>query len=243
MRLGWLESIDWSDKFLSDLALYVSSVIGFALMPAHLGRRVWLLLAWFLLVNVAFLVGIPYTPNWQRPYLFTVVGQLPWILIVTDLFFRGRIARALLDIPMRELVLWQCVRLMGVHFVLAIYGGHAPQEFALQLGFSEIITGLGAFALWAAYKPERGWYRTLLIFWNTYGLTSVLAAEYRTFFANPYLSFARYSREIFQYMVSYPQSWLYCFWFPLAIGMHAAVFYKMYLGRSSETESRSEEHG
>jgi hypothetical protein len=235
-RLDWLESIDWSDKFPSDLVLYISSVLGFVLLPAHLGRRVWALLAWFLFVNVAFLIGLPYTPNWQRPYLFVLIGQVPWILFLADLFFRGRISRVLAEIPLRELVLWQAVRLMGIHFVLGAIGRHVPQEFALQIGFSEIITGLGALGLYALYRPQSGWYRTLLIFWNTYGLTSVLAAEYRTILSNPHLPVARYSQEIFQYMAAYPQNWLYCFWYPIAIGMHASVFYKLYLGRASGSD-------
>jgi len=230
--LEWLSEIDRADKLVPDLALYAFSLLSFAFIPAHFGRKVWLLVAWFLALNLAFLLGIWDFLDWQGPTFFVVCGQVPWILFVADLLFKGRLAPKVLAIPMRELLLWQITRLMGVHFILAIYGGFAPDEFGLQVGFSEILTGLGALGLYLANRPERGWYRTLLIFWNTYGLTSVLSAEYKIFLANPKLPFTRYSREIFQYMISYPQNWVYCFWFPIAIGIHAAVFYKMYQARS-----------
>ena len=232
--MGWLESIDWSNKLLSDLAIYLFSVLGFAILPTHLGRKLWMLLAWFLLLNIGFLLGLPHSPDWQRPFLFIVLGQLPWVLIVFDLVFGGKFSRMLVDVPMRELVLWQLVRLMGMHFVLAVYGGHVPLDFAKQVGFSELITALAAIPLYIFYRPDRGWlYNILLIFWNAYGMTSVVVADFRTVMSNPHLPFASYSREIFQYMTAYPQNWVYCFWFPIAIGMHAAVFYKMYLGRTS----------
>ncbi len=225
--LEWLQDIDRADKLVPDLVLYGSSILAFAFLPAHFGRKVWLLVGWFLALNVAFLLGIWDFLDWRGPAFFIACGQLPWILFVADLLFRGRLAPKVEAIPMRELLLWQITRLMGLHFILAIYGGYAPDEFGLQVGFSEMLTGLGAFVLYLTYRPDKGWYRTLLIFWNAYGLTSVLSAEYRIFLSNPRLPFTRYSREIFQYMISYPQNWVYCFWFPVAIGIHAAVFYKM----------------
>jgi hypothetical protein len=235
--LEWLSDIDRADKLVPDLVIYLSSIGSFAFMPAHFGRKVWLLLGWFLFLNFAFLLDLWDFLNWEGPALFIALGQLPWILFLLDLAFKGRLARKVLAVPMRELLLWQITRLMGLHFVLAIYGGYAPEEFALQVGFSEMVTGLGALALYFTYKPERGWYRTLLLFWNTYGLTSVASAEVKIFLSNPHLPFAHFSREIFQYMTSYPQNWSYCFWFPIAIGMHAAVFYKMYQARGQKPAS------
>jgi len=229
--LEWLSDIDRADKLVPDLIIYLFSIASFALMPAHFGRKVWLLLGWFLALNVIFLLDLWDFPAWQGPALFILLGQMPWILFVLDLLFRGRLSGKVAAIPIRELLLWQASRLMGLHFVVAIYGGYAPEEFGLQVGFSETVTALGAIALYALNRPDRGWYRTLLIFWNTYGLLSVVSAEAKIFLSNPYFPFATFSREIFQYMASYPQNWAYCFWFPIAIGMHAAVFYKLYLGR------------
>ncbi|MDB5103277.1 MAG: hypothetical protein JWP91_966 [Fibrobacteres bacterium] len=232
--MEWLSDIDRADKLVADLVLYIFSIAAFAMMPAHFGRKVWTLVGWFLFLNLAFLLDLWDFLNWEGPALFIVLGQLPWILFVLDLLFKGRLSGKVLLVPMREILLWQITRIMGIHFVLAIYGGYAPEEFALQVGFSETITGLGALALWIWYRPEKGWYRTLLIFWNTYGLTSVMSAEFKIFLSNPHLPFTRFSREIFQYMTSYPQNWAYCFWFPIAIGMHAAVFYKMYQARGTK---------
>lgn len=232
--MEWLSDIDRADKLVADLVLYVFSIAAFALMPAHFGRKVWTLVAWFLFLNFAFLLDLWDFFNWQGPAFFILIGQLPWILFVLDLLFKGRLSPKVAAVPMREILLWQITRIMGIHFVLAIYGGYAPEEFALQVGFSELLTGLGALALWIWYRPDKGWYRTLLIFWNTYGLTSVMSAEVKIFLSNPHLPFTHYSREIFQYMTSYPQNWAYCFWFPIAIGMHAAVFFKMYQSRGGK---------
>jgi hypothetical protein len=229
--LEWLTEIDPTDKLVPDLVVYGFSILGFAWLPAHFGRKLWLMVAWFCALNLAFLLGVWDYLDWRGPFFFILCGQLPWILFVADLLFNGRLAPKVAGIPMRELLLWQVSRLMGLHFILAIYGGFAPGEFGLQTGFSEALTGLGALALYAAYRPERGWYRTALLFWNAYGLISVMSAEIKIFLANPRLPYLKYSRDIFQYMISYPQNWVYCFWFPLAIGIHAAVFYKLYHAR------------
>jgi hypothetical protein len=231
--LEWLGDIPWADKLVPDLALFVFSLAGFASLPAHLGRLLWLLVAWFAALNVLFLAGAAAGFGWERPWLFAALGQAPWILLVLDLLFRGRLSGPVAAVPMREILLWNVTRVMGIHYILAVYGGYAPQEFAVEAGFSEIITGLSALVLWAFHRPDSGWYRTLLIFWNTYGLTSAVVTAWRTLLSNPQMPFSRYSREIFQYMTDYPQSWVYCFWLPLAISMHAAVFYKMYVERNS----------
>lgn len=230
--MEWLGDITWADKLIPDLVLYLFSLIGFMLLPAHFGRKIWLLVGWFVGVNILFILSRAGYLDWQSPWLFSALGQVPWILFVLDLLFHGRLSDKVASIPMRELLLWQVTRLMGLHYVFAIYGGYAPRSFALEAGFSEIITGLGALALWALHRPDRGWYRTMLIFWNTYGLTSAMVTGYRVFLSNPDVPFAKYSREIFQYMTDYPQNWVYCYWLPVSIGMHAAIFYKMYRERN-----------
>ncbi len=232
--LEWISEIDRADKLVPDLVLYGSSLLGFVFMPAHFGRKVWWMLAWFLFLNLAFLLNLWDFLDWKSPAIFLLVGQLPWILFVADLLFKGRLSGKVAAIPMKELLLWQTTRLMGLHFLLAIYGGYVPSEFAAPVGLSEIITGLGAVGLYVKYRPQSGLYRTLLIFWNTYGLTSVFSTEYRIFMANPHLPFGHHSTEIFQYVTAYPQNWGYCFWFPLTIGMHAAVYYKMYHAKSTD---------
>ena len=230
--MHFLENIDWVSKRLPDYTIYFFSFLGFAFLPAYFGRKLWWLVLWFLLVNAAFFWRGDFL-NWRSPVVFILLGQLPWLLFTADLLFGGRLSGKVAAVPMRQILLWQISRLMGLHFFLAIYGGYAPIEFALEIGFSEITTALGAILLFVIYSPDRKWFQILLIFWNTYGLTAALSAEYKIFLSNPRIPFAYYSREIFQYATSYPQSWMYCFWFPLAIGMHATIFYKLYLNRNS----------
>ena len=226
-----LGDIDWADKLVPDLVLFVFSLLGFVLLPAHFGRKIWLLVLWFIGFNAVFLLARAGYVDWQSPYVFSALGQAPWILVALDLLFGGKLSGLLRKVPMREILLWQITRLMGIHYEAAIFGGYAPRGFALEAGFSEVITGLGAVFLFLVYRPDRGWYRTLLIFWNTYGITSALVTSYRVLLSNPDMPYARYSREIFLFMTDYPQNWVYCFWLPLSIGMHAASFYKLYKER------------
>ncbi len=232
LLLEWFSDIDRADKLIPDGVVYVSSVLAFTFLPAHLGRKIWWFVGWFLFLNLSFLLDLWNFLDWRGPFLFIAIGQAPWVLIMLDLVFKGKLSPKIAAIPMRELLLWQVTRLMGLHFALAIYGGYAPEEFSLQVGFSEVITGLGALALYLGFRPNKGWYRTLLVFWNTYGLTSMLTAEFRTVLANPNIPKAHFSREIFQYMTAYPQNWCYAFWFPIAIGIHCAIYFKMYHSRS-----------
>lgn len=231
-----VENISWTGKLIPDLVLYAFSLMGFFFLPGSFGRKVWILVGWFVGVNLLFLVSRAGYLDWQSPWLFSALGMVPWILFVLDLLFAGALSTRLKRIPMEELVLWQVTRLMGAHYVVAVLGGYAPRGFALEAGFSEVLTGVGALALWMTYSPGSGLYRTLLIFWNTYGLTSALVTGYRVFLSNPDVPYARYSREIFQYMTDYPQNWVYCYWLPLSIGMHAAVFYKIYKERPARPE-------
>lgn len=239
--MEWLGDIAWADKLVPDLIVFLFSLIGFASLPTHLGRILWFIVFWFVGLNVLlFLGGSAWTQedaslawlHWENTWFFAALGQLPWLLFVLDLLFGGRLSGPVAAIPLRELLLWNVTRIMGLHYLLAIHGGYAPQEFAVEAGFSEILTGLVAALLWLVHFPDRGWYRTLLIFWNTYGLTSAMMTAWRVLFSNPEMPGPTYSREIFQYMTGYPQGWVYAFWLPIAIGMHAAVFYKMYVDRN-----------
>jgi hypothetical protein len=229
--------ISWTGKLIPDLVLYAFSLMGFVFLPAHFGRKIWLVVGWFVGINILFIAAKAGYLEWQSPWLFSALGMVPWILVVFDLIFDGQIGLRLRRVPMEELILWQVTRLMGIHYVVAILGNYAPRGFALEAGFSEVLTGVGALVLYISYTPGSGLYRTLLIFWNTYGLTSALVTGYRVFLSNPDVPFARYSREIFQYMTDYPQNWVYCFWLPLSIGMHAAVFHKIYKERPARPET------
>lgn len=227
----FLSEWDWTNKLVPDLIIYFGSFFCFAFIPASFGKKVWLVLAWFVGVNAVFLLDLGNVVEWRNPMIFLTLGQAPWILVVLDLLFKGKLSSKVAAIPLRSIILWQTTRIMSVHFVFTIFGGLAPATFSAPVALSEIITGLGAVVLYFKFNAESSNYRMVLLFWNTYGLTSMLSAEYRIFFANPQLRFFRGDADVITYLTSYPQAWCYCFWFPLAIGMHAALYYKLYITR------------
>jgi len=228
----WFSEIDWSDKFIPDLIIYVLSFFCLALIPASFKKMIWVVLLWFVGINVLFFFNLVPAFNWRNPIVFIALGQAPWILVALDLIFKGRLSPKVETIPLQSMILWQTTRIMSIHFFLSLFGGLTPPTFSGPVALSEIVTGLGAIVLYFKFNPESNLYRTLLIFWNTYGLTSILSAEYRIFLSNPHHRFYRGDGDIFSYITSYPQSWCYCFWFPIAIGMHAALYYKLYQVRT-----------
>ncbi len=217
-----MEEIALANKSTLDGVIYLFSFLGFALLPAGLGRKIWWVVLWFFLLNVVFLLGIWDIPVWQNGMLFTALTLWPALLF---LFLLGR--RQILAIPLKEFLLFNLFRVMGVHFILAIVGGYAPQTYALEVGFSEILTGLSGLALLTFYRPQKNGYLLLLLFWNGYGVTSVSTALFKTFFANPYLRLNFYTPEIYHYLSGFPQNWVHFFWFPLALAMHLALFYRI----------------
>ncbi len=226
--------LERGDKLFLDLLIYFFSYLSLTLIPNFFGRKIWWVVAWFIAVNFIFLLGFIPGFNLGNPLLFLALGQLPWVLIVADLIFSGKLSSKIGEIPVHEILLWQITRLMGLHFILGIFGGHVSAEFAAPLGMSEVLTGIGAVILFFGFNPEKNWHKTVLIFWNTYGLTSVLSGEYHIVVSNPSFGFSRSSNEVFQYITAYPQNWQYCFWFPIAICLHATIFYKIYLMRKSK---------
>lgn len=223
---------DWTRKIVPDLIIYMGSFFCLAFIPSSFSKKVWAVLAWFAVVNLVFLLDVGNIINWRNPILFLTLGHAPWILVVLDFLFKGKLSPKVLAMPMRSLILWQTTRVMSVHLVFTIFGGLAPVTFAAPVALSEILTGLGAILLYFKFNPDSINYRRVLLFWNTYGLISVLSAEYRIFFANPQLRFFSGDAEVLTYFTSYPQAWCYCFWFPIAIGMHAALYYKLYSARA-----------
>ncbi len=231
-----MEDFSLADKRVLDGVVFLFSFIGFALLPAGLGRKIWWVLLWFFLLNIVFLLGIWDLPIWSNGILFTALTLWPAILF---LFLLGR--RQILTIPLKEYLLFNVFRLMGLHFILAILGGYAPQEYALEVGFSEMLTGLAALMLVVFYYPEKKGYLLLVLFWNGYGLTSVGTALYKTFSANPYLRLNQHTPEIYHYLSVFPQNWVHFFWFPLVLAFHLALFYRIIAGqfrlRTEETNA------
>jgi hypothetical protein len=204
------------------------SLLGFFLAPGGLGRHAWLLLGWFTGVNLLLLFAPESLQPRENLWIYIVLSQAPWFLFCLDLLFRGRVGRIVSQAPLRPWIAWPLFRLMSIGGVFAMYAGDLPFEFALRTAFSDAVTALGALALWAAYRPRNLWYRGVLLFWNAYGLIAAVAASAQLLWAHPDNPLGRPSLDIHGYFSGFPMEWIPFFWMPLAICIHAAIFFKLY---------------
>lgn len=207
--------------------LFAFGLLGFVWLPSNLGKWLWFLVAYFIVINAGFLLqNHDYAPS-ENLWTYLLLSQGPWLVVLADLVFKGRLARLVQTMPYRQLLLFEATRLMGLHFLMSARDGEVPIEFAAEACLGETLSAVCALILFLAAKKSGGGFRMGLLVWNTYGLASLVSLELKLFHANPFMSPARYSREIFQYMTDYPQAWLTFFWMPLAMAGHLAVYYKM----------------
>jgi hypothetical protein len=221
----------------ADSVLFAFSLLGLFLVPAALGRAVWGIAAAFAALGL-FLLYAPsaFHPHFN-PWTALLLSQAPWILLVLDLLGRGKISLLLGPVPVRALLAFSFFRFMGLRYVLSAVTGALPAEFAVGAAAGEFFAALGALILWATYRPLTSlWYRGALVFWNTYALLTSLGLNFRVLRADPRLDFpgALPSRELHAYFTGWPNALDAFFWIPLAIGVHAAIFYKIFQeGRSA----------
>jgi len=212
-------------------ALFAGSLLGFIWLPVRLGRWLWFLVLYFLGLNLLFLLPSHGWVPAGNLWVFLLLSHGPWVAVLADLLFQGRLAKVFADMPYRQILLFEAARLMGLHFLLSARDGEVPLEFAAEACLGETITALAALILFFVAKKPGSSFRMALLVWNTYGIASLGALQYKVYQSNPFLSPARYSREIFQYMTDYPQGWLTFFWMPLAFAGHLVIFYKIFRDR------------
>jgi hypothetical protein len=216
----------------ADLLLFAFSLLGLFLAPAALGRAVWALPA--ALAGAALFILFAPAPlhPFFNPWVHVLLSQGPWMLLVLDLAFQGRISRLLGPVPVRALLAFSLFRFMGLRFIFSAITGEMAPDFAVEAAIGEFFAAFGALGLWAAYpkgRPPGRWYRGLLVFWNTYAMVTSVALSYRVLRADPGLplGLARPSREVHAYFSTWPHALDAYVWIPLAIGIHAAIFFAL----------------
>ncbi len=224
-----LQNLPWSLTQLSDAGIVLGTWLAFWLAPPALQRGRWWLPAWFAALNLF----LWYAPRaWQpRTNLWIYFGwaQLPWILAALDLAAHGTMARGVSSLSLRALLAWSLFRVMGAVLVLAVLQGDLPPALGMTLAIGEVFTAGLAALLWLVYRPQSLWYRLVLLFWNAYGLTAALSLGIKGLLADPDFPAVRLPYEVHQFWMGFPQAWIPFFWTPLAIIVHALVFYRMYL--------------
>ena len=224
----------------ADLWLFVGSFLALLLVPATLGRAAWLFPAWFAGVGLFTL----FAPEALHPagnvWVWLALTQGPWLLLVPDLLARGLAARALDAVPLRALLALSLLHLIGARHVFnALHGALAP-EAGLEIAVGDTLTALGAAALWTLYRTGRTsrlWFRLLALFWNAHALAGTLAFSVRLARAHPAAPAAWQvpEPELHALFAGWPGALEALFWVPLALVVHAAVFYKLIVVRNENT--------
>ena len=209
------------------LVFILSSVVAFAWLPAGLGKWLWGLIVWFVVLNVVFLLPVGFWTPQENPWIFLLLCHGFWLAILADFIFKGKLGPVIQALPYRQILLFEVSRLMAFHFLLAARSGDAPLEFAVEAALGEILTGTCALVLYTLGKNPGVGFRMGLLVWNTYGLSSLVAIYFKLHFSNPFLERARFTREIFQFMTESPEAWMPFFWMPLGIAIHLSIYYKL----------------
>lgn len=219
-------------RFLSSFFLYGFSLLGLCLVPSFLGKKAWAMLGAFAFVLFFFLFAPPGLSARNQVLVFLAFAQLPWILVLLDLVFQGRLRNLLLAVPLRQLLAWQSFRLMFWAFIPAGLSLQMPREFVFAGLLSETLSALLGLLLLLGPAPEAGpspaWYRFLLVFWNGYGLVSALWTSVKIAFSHRQLGLFGQSAEISDALLQFPQIAYACFWLPLLVSIHWVCFFRLY---------------
>src|SRR5690606_32887602 len=112
----------------ADLWLFAGSFLALLLVPAALGRAVWLFPAWFAGVGLVALFAPGVLHPAGNPWVWLLMTQGPWLLLVPDLLARGLAARALDAVSLRALLAVSLLHLIGArHVFSALHGALAPE--------------------------------------------------------------------------------------------------------------------
>lgn len=216
---------------LGDWWLFASSALGLWLVPAALGRFAGAVLAAFVGLGL-FVIAQPELPPVLQPsrsvVIWFVAGVVPFLLLVPDLFARGRAARVLDTIPLRSLLAWSLVHVMALRHVLSALVGQLEPGFALATASAGFFAAVGAAVLWLWHRPASRWFRVAALFWNLHALITTLELTVHLLLAHPGMPVLnRPDPGTFAYFSSWPGALEALFWTPLLLCLHSAIFYKL----------------
>ena len=168
-------------------------------------------------ICLAAAVGIA---GWVERANAAAVAGIIWTLTALILFACWKVStlqRWVMTVELRWLVLLHLTRFVGFYFFLLCSRGELPFAFAAPAGWGDIIVAALAVLL-LALSNARNW--TMLIIWNTIGLTDILFVV---------LTALRLGLEDWRSMHAlreFPLSLLPTFLVPLIIVSHVLIFFR-----------------
>jgi hypothetical protein len=227
---------------LPELWFFALSAASLWLVPAAFGRAAWLFPAWFGVLGLYLLVAPAALHPAINPWIWLLLSQGPWVALIPDLFAHGRAAIVLDSVPLRSLLAWSLLHLLAARHVWSAFTGELPPEFALEIASGETLTAIGGILLWLFCRPASLWFRFFALFWNAQALVGSLMWSLRLLRAHPgWTHWGNPEPDLYGFFRTGTGALEAFFWIPLAVGLHAALFYKL-LRRGTEV-SGARNHG
>lgn len=194
-----------------------------------------LLIVWFLAELVPAWLGFFQGAAPRIPMI--QFGMLIPPVIVALLFWRWRLlGRVVETVPQKWIVGVQFYRVMGVIFLVLYAAGKLPGIFAFPAAIGDILTGLFAPIVGAAYASNTQAAAGRLRAWNLFGIADLIVAVGLGFFTSP-SPFQMLSLDKPNELVTaFPLVMIPVFLVPLAILLHLASLRK--LGQAMKVQAR-----
>jgi hypothetical protein len=185
-----------------------------------------LLVAWFVMAFATSLSGFYRPPAGSAP---TIQWGLLTPIVVGLLLFLSwpLLRRTLAIIPNSWIVGVQLYRTLGVVFLLLYAGGHLPGLFALPAGIFDVLVGILAPIVAAAYARSPEGASRSVRFWNLLGITDLVVAVGLGFVTSPSpFQLAAFDHPN-QLIGMFPLVLIPVFAVPLSILLHLASLQKL----------------
>jgi hypothetical protein len=220
---------------LPEVWLFAFTATGLLLLPAALGRWANGVLAAFTVLGLILIAAselpVPLQPS-RSVAIWFLVTQVSWLLLIPDLFARGRIAKVIDEIPLRPLLALGCIHFLGVRHLFSAMQGELSAGLALWITSGEFFSALGAVVLWTFFRPHSRWFLFAVLFWNAHALFTTLEFSTKLFLAHPGIPILPHPNpELFGYFSTWPGSLEALFWTPFYVCLHLALFYKLLTNR------------
>jgi len=186
----------------------------------------FLLLAWFAIATISSAAGFYRPPSGSPP---TIQYGLLTPIVVGLLLFRALplLRRTVAAIPNAWLIGVQLYRALGVIFLILYAGGHLPGLFALPAGIGDVMVGVLAPLIAAAYARSPQSSARWAKLWNLLGITDLVVAVTMGFLTSPSpLQLAAFDRPS-MLIGMFPLVLIPVFAVPLSILLHFASLRKL----------------
>ena len=155
------------------------------------------------------------------PWIALGVGA-PIVVGFVAFFLSPQVRRIVDSIPPAWLLAVQFPRLVGATFLVLLAEHRLPAVFARPAGWGDVLIGVAALPVAAAYLAGRSWSRTLAVAFNLLGIADLVVAVGTGFLASPSPFRLFFSQPSTSLMTALPLVLIPAFLVPFWILVHAA---------------------